>query len=118
MKAAGLFRLRVDEFRSAMEGQCFGYPNIPLLGVESGKSYITKTISLKYTDFDLHLKRLGIFAGLSDGVCFCDLRRGAASAIDNLEVACHGQSRQGRSLCHVTTGSLVLGAVLCLSGDA
>ena len=54
--------------------------------VEPGKSYISKTMSLKYADFDFHLKQLGKFAGFPDGVRSYDLRRGAASAIDNPEV--------------------------------
>ena len=53
---------------------------------EPGKSYISKTMSLKYTDFDYHLKQLGRFAGFPDGVRSYDLRRGTASAIDNPEV--------------------------------
>ena len=53
--------------------------------VEPGKSYISKTMSLKYTDFDYH-KRLGMLAGFPGGVHSYDLRRGAASAIDSPEV--------------------------------
>ena len=54
--------------------------------VEPGKSYISKMMSLKYTDFDFHLKQLGMFARFPDGVRSYDLRRGAASAIGNSEV--------------------------------
>ena len=54
--------------------------------VEPGKSYISKTMSFKYTDFYYRLKRLGMFAGFPDGVRSYDLRWGAASAVDIPEV--------------------------------
>ena len=47
------------------------------------KSYISKTISLKYTDFNFHLKRWGMFAGFPGGVRSYCLGWGVASAIDN-----------------------------------
>ena len=53
--------------------------------VEPEKPYISKTMFLEYADFDFHLRRLGIFAGVPAGVHPYDLRRGAASAIDNPE---------------------------------
>ena len=86
---ADLFRLQVEDLdknhlevswkASILDAPVFR-------SVEPGKTYISKTISLKYADFDFHLKRLGIFAGFPDGVRSYDLRRGTSSAIDNLEV--------------------------------
>ena len=86
---ADLFRLRVeDPNRNYLEvpwkASILDAPIFRSVG--PGKSYISKTMSLKYTDFDYHPKRLGMFAGFPDGVRSYDIRRGAASAIDSPEV--------------------------------
>ena len=86
---ADLFRLRVeDSNRNYLEVPWkASILDTPVFrSVEPGKSYISKMMSLKYVDFDYHLKRLGMFAGFPDGVRSYDLRRGAASAIDSPEV--------------------------------
>ena len=92
-RAADLFRLRVEDpgknnLEVPWKASILGTPIFRSWAVERGKSYTSKTISREYTDFDFHLKRLGIFAGFPDGVRSCYLRRGAANAIDNPEVTC------------------------------
>ena len=94
--ASGGIRTPADLFRLRVEDPDKNHLEVPwkasildtpvFRSVEPGKSYISKTISLKYADFDYHLKRLGISAGFPDGVRSYDLRRGAASAIGNPEV--------------------------------
>ena len=65
---ADLFKLRVeDPNNNYLEVPCI--LDTPIFrSVEPRKSYISKTMSLKYAHFYFHLKQLGTFAGFPDGV--------------------------------------------------
>ena len=113
---ADLFRLRVEDpdknhLEVPWKASILDTP--VFRSVEAGKSYISKTMSLKYTDFDYHLKRLGIFAGFPDGVRSYDLRRGAASAIDNPADANNGTPGKMCSSTICNTPKIYSGDVAC-----